>query len=549
MGCLSAESGKQLIEGAFMYKKCIAGASILLLLLVLFFTAGLQKIKFALLNPVSSVLSEEIWNGKVRAERFALGGLFCNGVLLAEDSVEKTFYVPVDMENETWEKMEFTVEAPGYELLFSEDFTEYDKQQVIREGWDIEFLIYNDTEFSTYHLVFTGLPVISLSTAEGLENQKEIAGNAVFYDTNFTSQGIQTSAYEGHVRGNTSTLYPKKGYKLNLKKQYADGSIRKNKLSLFGMREDDDWILYAIYNDESKLREKLSLELWDAFGSKEISAGAVYNSAMTYVEVLVDNAYYGLYGLKEPIDAKQLKLKESDYLYKREDHGDFSEETFLQAKDPLEHVLGFEIKSGVSDEDAWLPMAAFSAVQTASDEVFKETAGTCMDTDNAMRLWLYIQVVAGYDQWKKNEFYIARKQGDGYYFTFAPWDLDLTWGNRSDSNADTWYTAYDDSLIEKYYYWETGDRLVRLNVDNAEAKVQKLYKELRQNVLSDDALEQRIMEIDHVLRDSGAYERERVRWPESALAEDPQIVLNFAKERMNYLDTALYDLKQFMVLD
>lgn len=532
-----------------MYKKCIVGISLGLFLLVLFFTTDLQKIKFTVFNPVSQVLSEEIWNGKTRVERFEGMMLLCNGSRLPQDDTEKTFYVPLDMENEKWETLEFTSENNSLQILFSEDFTGYDKQQVIREGWDMEFLVYNDTEFSTYHLIFTGLPVIEITTKDGFENLKYIAGEAAFYDTNFAVQGIQTSAYEGHVRGNTSTLYPKKGYKLNLKKQYADGSMRKNKMSLFGMREDDDWILYAIYNDESKLREKLSLELWDDFGSKEISSGAVYNSNMTYVELIVDETYYGLYGLKEPIDKKQLKLKESDYLYKREDHGDFSEETFLQAKNPTEHVLGFEIKSGVMDENAWLPMAVFSSVQTASEKEFKENAAQYMDTDNAMRLWLYLQVVAGYDQWKKNEFYVARKQGDGYYFTFAPWDLDLTWGNRSDSNADTWYTAYDESLLQKYYYWETGDRLIRLNVENSVSKMQNLYEELRATVLSEEALENRIMEIDHVLRDSGAYERERVRWPESALADDPQIVLNFAKERMNYLDSALYDLEQYMAMD
>ena len=46
-------------------------------------------------------------------------------------------------------------------------FTKYDKKQLIKDNADIEFLVYNDTEFSTYHITFTGLPVIDIYTGGG----------------------------------------------------------------------------------------------------------------------------------------------------------------------------------------------------------------------------------------------------------------------------------------------------------------------------------------------------------------------------------------------
>ena len=76
--------------------------------------------------------------------------------------------------------------------------------------------------------------------------------------------------------------------------------------------------------------------------------------------------------------------------------------------------------------------------------------------------------------------------------------------------------------------------------------MQKLYKQLRGNELSDETLETLVAKYDHILRDSGAFAREANRWPESALADDADTVLNFAKERMAYLDAALYDLENFM---
>lgn len=529
-----------------MYKKCVAGISVGLILMVLLFVKGLQENKFTLFNPVSSAMAEEIWNGRTRVERFEFGDLMCNGIQMPVDYVEKTFYIPLNMETDEWETLKFTSGKPEYQLLFVEDFTKYDKKKLIKENADIEFLVYNETEFATYHIILTGLPIIDISTAEGILNKKEIAGHAVFYDTNFSTQGIQSSAYHGHVRGNMSTLFPKKGYKLNLTKQRDDGVVENNKLSLFGMREDDDWILSALYNDESKLREALCIDLWNEFGAKEISANSTYNTSQRYVELIVDEAYYGMYALKEPIDAKQLNLQSEDYLYKREISEDLSAEAFEQAKNPEEHVLGFEIKEGLLNEAAWLPMADFSALINASDEEFTEKIGDMIDEDNAMRLWLYIQVIAGYDQQKKNVFYVAKKEGNSYYFTFAPWDLDLTWGNRSDSNPDTLSTRYDEGMLTKNFHWETGDRLIRLNVNGAADKMQKLYGELRKTVLSDEAIEARAAELNHILRDSGAYAREQERWPESVYADDCSIVLNFAKKRMEYLDTALYDLENFL---
>ena len=84
-------------------------------------------------------------------------------------------------------------------------------------------------------------------------------------DTDFTVNGVKESSYNAHLRGNTSRMYPKNGYKLNLVKNTASGTVVNNKQAVFGMREDDDWILYAMYNDESKIRDRLCIDIWNEF--------------------------------------------------------------------------------------------------------------------------------------------------------------------------------------------------------------------------------------------------------------------------------------------
>ncbi len=523
-----------------MRKKYIIYFSIFLILITLLIGKKLNNIKFMVFNPVSSSTAEEIVSSRERVERFEFRTLLCNGVQVPVDYIEKTFYVPLNMENKEWENMEFASGDSQLQLLFWDDFTKYDKQKVIAEGNVIEFLVYNDIEYAPYYIIFTGLPVMDISTEEGIQHAKEIEGHAVFYDTSFPSTGYQYSAYEGHVRGNTSTLYPKKGYKINLKKRAEGGLGENNQLPLFGMRKDDDWILSALYNDDSKLRAKLSIDLWDEIGAKTVVPNSKYNTSMRYIELIVDEAYHGLYGLMEPIDAKQLNLKTEDYLYKREEPMDLEATVFETVTEVTENLSGFELKEGSLDIAAWEPMAQFVAVTSGSDEIYMKQISDVADEDNMMRLWLYLQIVSGCDQNRKNVFYVARKTGDSYEFSFAPWDMDLTWGNISTSEGP-WYTKYDQELLYKSFQWSTGERLIGLNVNGAVENMQKLYRNLRQNILSEAKLQKRIMELDHTLRDSGAYERERKRWPEGAYADNCGIVLEYAKQRMNYLDKALFN--------
>jgi phosphoribosyl-AMP cyclohydrolase len=53
------------------------------------------------------------------------------------------------------------------------------------------------------------------------------------------------------------------------------------------------------------------------------------------------------------VDAKQLKLEEGDYLYKRKNPDGMQYDRFASATDPYAMVNGFEIKEGIMNEEAW----------------------------------------------------------------------------------------------------------------------------------------------------------------------------------------------------
>ena len=218
-----------------MRKKLLVLVSVLGLVVGCFLIDHLQNSNFKLFNSVSASLAEKLQSKLEKKDELSFTALLCNDTRVPFDDVTNTFYVPVDMEDPQWEKLEFASGQPEYSVLLMEDITESDKRSSIADGKRFELLVYDNHHWSSYGLVFTGLPIIDLATNEGFYATEEITGTAAFYDIDFLKHGITQSAYNGHIRGNTSRMFPKKGYKINLVSQDQDGNEVKNKMSLFGM--------------------------------------------------------------------------------------------------------------------------------------------------------------------------------------------------------------------------------------------------------------------------------------------------------------------------
>ena len=345
-------------------------------------------------------------------------------------------------------------------------------------------------------------------------------------------------------------MFPKKGYKLNLTYINEYGEEDNNKLSVFGMRKDDDWILHALYNDDTKIRDRLSMEVWDRLGAKAVSDDSYYGPKMTYVEVFADNQYCGLYGLMEPVDAKQLNLAEEDYSYKRKNPGGirYKYDEFSEVENIYAEIQGFEIKDGIMEEDAWMPMAELSAVLTHDEWKEKLEKSQILNEDSVIRMWIFVQMITGHDHTAKNMYFIAKYNEDlkyDYQFYFAPWDMDLTWGNVSVGEVNPYYTDFKMDTLDNRVYWEVGDMLIDDNYHHAKDNVQKLYNQLRKTVLTNENVDEIIVQFDHELRNSGAFARDQARWPEGIHAKDSSVLRKYAKERLNYLDIAINDFDYF----
>ncbi len=92
------------------------------------------------------------------------------------------------------------------------------------------------------------------------------------------------------TRGNSSQSYPQKQYGIELRDSVTGNDLDA---SLMGMPEEEDWVLYAPYNDISLLRNVLTYHLWNEMGH--------WGPRTRFCEVILNNEYVGVYVLMESI--------------------------------------------------------------------------------------------------------------------------------------------------------------------------------------------------------------------------------------------------------
>ena len=103
-------------------------------------------------------------------------------------------------------------------------------------------------------------------------------------------------------RGNSTWKYVKKPYNIKFDK----------KIDLFGMGKAKKWSLLANYNDESVLRNYIALNLAQ-------DAGIVYTSEQVYVDLYINNEYYGNYTLTESVEVGETRVNIRDLEGETED--------------------------------------------------------------------------------------------------------------------------------------------------------------------------------------------------------------------------------------
>ena len=104
-----------------------------------------------------------------------------------------------------------------------------------------------------------------------------------------------------------------------------------------------------------------------------------------------------------------------------------------------ESLAGYELKGSHSaiGRDLWEPLLSYLELRDLADDgEFAEKAAELTDQEGALDVWIYLQAVLGIDNRGKNMYYVAKNRGNSQKIYFAPWDMDITWGDALSAGTD-----------------------------------------------------------------------------------------------------------------
>lgn len=462
---------------------------------------------------------DEIAGARRQTEESILTGVVFNGQNLILDMVEnRLYYSLVEGDPDARDPyVRFTSQLDGVQIAVEEKPID---DALIESAGEIRLVAYTDEEYSEYRLSVTTLPVMNVFCDETLIPYQEgdIPMRMELFDNRRSAlQRLIRSDGLIHIRGRASYYFPKKSYKLTLQAASVGESVRENDVSLLGMRQDGDWILYGIYSDPQKVRNAFSSRLWDEGCAENNSLGFHFGMRYEYVELFRDSRYWGLYALGFPIDAKQAALAPGESLY------GFSRAWRHPSYDMKEHyadILEFSPYDAGRSPD-YEPILRYAAL-VCDPQAAKEDVLSVADLDNMIDIFLFSNLVQGRDNAKTdyiNNVKFAYKHTDGGYRLFiAPWDLDLTFGNTftgdvADSLGAKFTLTPEDYAVMNLNpaYW-----LVCSGDAQTKARMARRYAQLRAGAWSDERIREILGEYERSVFFSGAFARDASRWPRSA---------------------------------
>ena len=514
------------------------------ILLVMLLLAAMMAAVVVFASPYAPVVLpapeniEELWeieDAREESETPLVTALTNHGVPLAYDAQANRFYCTLGMDNgESWPQLHLIApQAEGVTLVFSDDYTYDWCADAIRDGYAYQVMAYNDTHFSYFEIVFTGLPQVQITT-----NGQEFTTEDSPVHVVVSAYGEETldSTARIHLRGASTLLFDKQSYKVEFTRE-KDGKAKKIEREVPGFGAADDVALLPCWHDDIKMRDKLSWDLWAELAADDEPFGA---RKTEYVEVFKDNEYIGLFVMIEPVDVREeLRLAGDDSLLTdsvyRTAALNFSRDREYY-KHPHRGNAGYELYYAPADMDSFEEKFAglepyIELTKIEDDAEFAQRAQEIIDVDSMLRHVLLMQGGAIADNFFNNMYIWAHPERDGgMTYRFSLWDLDMSWGFEKDEIGEEY---------ERWLYFPVADRMLNLDVGGIRRKAYDMWQAMRQTVFSEEKLEERIEQYTMEIGESGALMRDAERWGTEMYYPDGYELINFAGIRWPLIDEAM----------
>lgn len=382
-------------------------------------------------------------------------------------------------------------------------------------------------------LVSSNLPVVIINT-EGrtiVDSPKTTVQMKIIYSgadkrTNVTDA---PNVYDGlagiEFRGSSSQMFPKKPYGFELRDDKGEG----REVSLLGMPKEEDWILFASYNEKSLMHNGLAMKMARDLG--------MYASRTQYVEVVVNGRYDGVYLLMEKIKrvAGRLnitKMSDKDnsgdaltggYIFKIDKTTGGSAGWASKVPAPtrnarVQYLYEYpDFDEITSQQKAYLIAKVDSAEAALNSTNFRDTQTgyrRYYDGLSFARIFLMNEVSRNVDGYRISTFFHKDRDSKGGKIKAGPaWDYDLGFANANYCDATLSYGwAYLFGDVCAGDSWQVPFHWKRMLEDPAfVSEVYDEYTRMRKGPWKTENLFAHIDSLTTVLQES--QQRNFQRWP------------------------------------
>ena len=403
----------------------------------------------------------------------------------------------------------------------------------------------------------SNLPILIIDTfGEEIPDDPRIPAHLGIIDNSSGLNHINDpfTDYDGAItielRGNSSQGQPKKPYRF----ETVDALGDNNNVSLLGMPEENDWVLYAPWSDKTLIRNVLTYQLSNEMGW--------YASRTRHCELYLNGDYKGIYVLMEKIKRDQNRVNISK-LDPDEVDGDDLTGGYILKFDWIwtgDNLGWFESDEGSLYNYHYPKPDEISSEQADYIQQYINNFENMMMSNNynepqGYPLWINIDSFVDYimlQELSKNvdayrlSTYIYKDKHDMDHRLYAGpiWDINHGFGNCD--YGYTWltnnwllgYQATDDPIA---FWWHK-----LWNDDGFEDAFSQRYTELRSSTLS---LNHIYSIIDSVANYLGpAIDRNFTRWPTlgtyvwpnyyvfDTYAEEIEYLKSWTAERLQWMD-------------
>ena len=317
------------------------------------------------------------------------------------------------------------------------------------------------------------------------------------------------------IRGSSSQMFPKKQYSIELRDENGTGIAAP----LLGMPEEEDWILFAPYNDKTLMRDALAYSLGRKMGA--------YAPRTRFCEVVLNDVYQGVYVLiekikrdKNRVDIAKLEPTEvsgndltGGYIFKidkstggngegwasayRPPFG-ASREIYFQYDYPKPEDIAIEqkeyIKKYVNDFETALNGEHFNDPSVGYERY--------IDVNSFIDFFIMQELTKNVDGYRLSTYLYKEKDSDGGKLNMGPlWDFNLGFGNAdycTSGMPEGFALEFNKLCAEDYWlipFW--WNRLFK--DDRFGTQVADRWTTLRASTLSEDAIHSYVDSVSTVL--------------------------------------------------